>query len=254
MIRPTYFRLCLAAAAAILLASSLAATPARAIITEQDLKARIERATEGFKDLTVVGTAVYKNKKAISKIDPAYAGLYEFKSAKLAVKPPDKMRMDAKLGMVRVEYIVNNGTKILRVPKIGVNQVKDYSNDPAKLQDALDIGLITPGLWRNRRVEVIDDPQAKEKGEIKVRLHWPKGSMIYLAWIDAKDLWLKCFEKRDAQNKLRVRIVYSDPKKIGGVIWMPLTAEMYAGDGTKVGVSEFTNIEVNTGLPDSLFK
>ncbi len=103
-------------------------------------------------------------------------------------------------------------------------------------------------------MEVIDDPQAKENGEIKVRLHWPKGDMIYLAWIDAKDLWLKCFEKRDAQNRLRVRIVYSDPKKIGGVIWMPLKAEMYAGDGTKVGVSKFTNIEVNTGIPDSLFK
>ncbi len=254
MIRPAYFRLCLAAAAAILLASSLAATPARAIITEQDLKARIERATEGFKDLTVVGTAVYKNKKAIHKVDPAYAGFYEFDSAKLAVKPPDKIRMDAKLGMVRIEYIINNGTKILRAPKLGVNQVRDYSNDPAKLQNALDIGLITPGLWRHRRVEVIDDPQAQANGEIKLRLHWPKGDMIYLAWIDAEDLWLRRFEKRDARNKVCVRIVYSEPKRIGGVIWMPLKAEMYAGDGTKVGVSEFTDIKVNTGIPDSLFK
>ena len=232
----------------------LLSVAASAAITEQQLKARITESTKDFEDLTMVGTAVYKDKKALSKVEPAYARLYDFKTANVLFKPPDKLRMESKLGMVRVEYIINGSKKILRAPKLKVNKIDDFTGDPAKLQDALDLGLITPGLWRNRRIEVLDDPEADGNGEIKLRLYWSKGDMIYLAWIDADNLWLKRFEKRDPQNNLQVRMIYSNPQKVGGVIWIPAKAEMFTGDGEKAGATQFTDMKVNTGLSDSLFK
>jgi hypothetical protein len=113
---------------------------------------------------------------------------------------------------------------------------------------------VTPALWRNRRIEVIDDPEAAKNGEIKLRLHWPKGDMILLAWLDEKELWLKRFEKRTASGELQLKAVYLNPRKPGGVIWMPTTVELYASDGEKAGATEYTDIKVNSGLSDSLFE
>jgi outer membrane lipoprotein-sorting protein len=224
-----------------------------ASVTELDLRARIEAATKGFNDLTATVTVCEKNKAALTKVDDSYARLYDFQSALLQLKIPDKIRIDSKLGMVKFEYIIARGKKIFRAPKVKVNKVDDFSNDPAKLQSPLDLGILTPQLWFGRRVEVVDDPEAQTNGEIKIKLTWFKGDMVNLAWIDATNLWLKRFEKRDSRNNLLARVVYSNPQNAGGVIWLPTKVELYAPDGAKAGSTELTDIKVNTGLPDSLF-
>lgn len=223
-------------------------------MTESELKAQVVEATKDFKDVSMLGTVVYKNKAALTKVDTAYAQLYEFKTANVKLKMPDKLRIDGKLGMVKIEYIINQGIKIVRSPTLKINKKKDYSSDPAKLQNALDIGLLTPSLWNGRVVEVIEDSEANTNGEIKLRLKWMKGDMVYIAWIDAKDLWLKRFEKQDNAGIMQVRMVYSNPQKIGGVIWMPMHVEMFAADGEKAGATEFSDVKVNADLADSLFE
>ena len=224
------------------------------LITEAELKARVEQAAKGLVDLTMVGTVTYKDRKVMEKVDPAYVRLYEFRSASVLYKSPNKLRMEGKLGMVRFEYIVNGGRKILRIPSLRINKKENYADDPAKLQGALDIGLVTPSLWRDRRVSVLEDAEAKAANEIKLRLLWAKGDMIYYAWLDEQNLWLKRFEKRDAEGKLMVRIEYSSPQKIGGIIWMPTKTEVFGPDGEKAGASETGSIKVNVGLTDSLFE
>ncbi len=223
-------------------------------MTDQEFKARVTEATKGFCDVVLTAAVSYKNKKALAKIDPAYAQLYDFTSAQLSYKYPDKLRMDSKLGMVRFEYIVTGGTKILRAPSVRISKKEDYSDDPAKTQDALDIGLITPSLWKVRRIEILDDAEAAAAGEIKLRLHWPKGNMILFAWVDARDFYLKRFEKRDAESRLQVRVVYSEPRRFGEVIWIPTKVDIYGPDGERAGASEVSDVKVNTSLPDSLFE
>ncbi|MHB9035278.1 MAG: hypothetical protein ACYC64_01335 [Armatimonadota bacterium] len=223
-------------------------------ITESELKARVEAATKNLVDLSLLGTVVQSNKEALSKVDQNYARLYEFKSARVMLKLPDKVRMEGKLGMVKFEYIVNGGMKIFRASPVKISKKEDYSNDPAKLQSPLDVGLVTPVLWVKRSVEVLDDAEAKVNGEIKLRLRWLKGDMEYLAWIDEQNLWLKKLEKRDGQGNLKVRMVYSNPKNIGGIVWLPTRAEMYAPDGDRAGATEISDIKYNSSLPDSLFQ
>jgi len=225
-----------------------------AVETEKELKARIEAATKDLKDLSILGTVVESDKKVLAKVDPNYARLYEFKSARIMLKIPGKLRMEGKLGMVRFEYIVNGGMKIFRASPVKINKKEDYSKDPAKLQSALDIGLLTTSLWDNRKVEVVDDPECEDKGEIKLKLKWPKGDMTYYLWIDAKNLWMKRFEKRDAENNIKVATVYSNPKNIFGNLWMPTRAELYTENGDKAGASEVSDIKYNIGLPNSLFE
>lgn len=223
-------------------------------ITEQDLMKRIEDGTKNLKDMSMVANIVYKDKKAMEKMDPDYVRLYEFNSANLSYKTPDKMRMDGKLGMVRFEYIINGGLKIFRAPALKISKKKDYSNDPAKLQRPLDFGLVTASLWKDRRIEFQDDPEAEANGEIKLRLYWEKGDMIIFAWLDSENLWLKRFEKRDGKNNLLIRNEYSKPVNAGEVVWIPTKVDVYAPDGTRVGSTEINEIRTNTGLADTLFQ
>lgn len=143
-------------------------------ITGQELKARVEAATKDFKDIDMLGTVVESDMGAIEKVEPSYARLYELKSAKISLKTPDKLRIEGKLGMVKFEYIINDGVKITRAPMVRFKKREDYKNDPAKLQEPLDIGLITPTIWRKRSVEIVDDAEATRNSEILLRLRWIK--------------------------------------------------------------------------------
>lgn len=194
-------------------------------LTEADLKARITEASKDFKDITMVGKALDLNRKALEKVEAKYAELYEIRTTNVALKMPDKLRMEGRLGAVKFEYVINGGKKVIRVPSIKMTKREDYTNDPAKLQDALDIGLVTPSLWQYRQMEIVEDPEAAAAGEIKLALRWPKGGMINYVWIDAENLWLRKLEKRDEGNNLKLRVVYSEPRKVGGVIWMPTKAK-----------------------------
>ena len=223
-------------------------------LTSTELKTRVEAATKNLKDISMLGTVVDSNKKAITKVDENYARLYEFKSARIMLKLPNKVRMEGKLGMVKFEYIVNGGTKIFRASPVRINKKENYSDDPAKLQSALDVGIVTPTLWDRRCVEVVEDAEAKKNGEIKLELRWQKGDMVYYAWLDECNLWLKKLEKRDGEGNLRLRLVYSNPKNVDGVVWVPTRAEMFAPDGDRAGTTEMSDIKYNSGLSDSLFE
>ncbi|MCX6344495.1 MAG: hypothetical protein NT018_05400 [Armatimonadetes bacterium] len=225
-----------------------------ATLTEKDLKDKIEAATKDLKDLSMTVKVVDVDRRALEKTDSNYARLMDLKSAKIALKVPDKMRIEGKLGMVKFEYIVNGGIKISRAPAVRFKQKNDYTNDPAKLQGPFDIGLVTSTLWRSRKVELVDDAEAAANGEIKLKLRWLKGDMYYFVWLDAKDLWMKRMEKRDGKDNIRVKMVYSSPKNIGGSIWIPTIAEMYSAENRRVGKTEMTDIEYNIDLKDSLFQ
>lgn len=235
----------------ILVSSAIHATP---LLTLEQFRAKVTEATKNFKDLSMTGTVTYKNKEALTKIEANYAQLYEFKTAYISLKHPDKVRIEGKLGMVKFEYIVNGTNKLFRAPMVKISKKDNYADEPAKLQSALDVGIVTPTLWQYRTIEIIDDEHAQQNGEIKLRMRWAKGDMVYYAWIDAKDLYLKKFEKCKADGTVELRTVYSDAKKVSDAIWIPHKVEVYASDGTKAGTSEFSDVKVNSGLADSLFE
>lgn len=222
--------------------------------TEAQLRTAIEAASKNLIDLSATLTVKEKNKEAIVKVDEGYARMYEFQTANIQIKIPDKIRIESKLGMVKMEYIIAGGKKIFRAPKIKMNRSDDYSHAPAKLQRPLDFGIVTPLMWDSRKVEVVDDADALANNEIKVKLTWLVGDRINYAWIDADHFWLKRFEKRDGEDNLISRVEFSKPQKIDDVIWMPTVIELFAPDGDKAGETEYTDIKVNSGLPDSIFK
>lgn len=245
---------CRVGIALILFAFVLCTIGPASALTVPELQSRITKASGKLVDSSFVVTAVEKNLEAIEKVDAKYVSLYEFKTAKIFLKEPDKLRTEGKLGMVKFEYIINNGRKIVRAPLLKIRRESDYSGNPGKLNDALDFGIITPALWAQRRIEIIEDSFAASKGETKIRLRWDNASMSIVLWLDSKEMYLKRMERRDGDDQTKVTLVYSNHRQMDGVVWIPTKVEMFASDGAKVGMSEISDIKVNVGLADSLFK
>ena len=97
----------------------------------------------------MTAAVTYKNKRALAKVEESFTRLYEFKTAKVTAKSPDKLKTEGRLGMLSFTYIVNNTTRIVRVPTIRVNKKDEYKNEPSKLQDLLDIGCTDTGCLAN---------------------------------------------------------------------------------------------------------
>jgi len=223
-------------------------------ITIEGLKAKVTEMTKDFKDVTMTAVVTYKNKRALAKVEESFTRLYEFKTAKVTAKSPDKLKTEGRLGMLSFTYIVNNTTRIVRVPTIRVNKTDEYKNEPSKLQDLLDIGLLTQGAWRVRQLVIMPDPDAVTKGEMLINAPYPNNTMQNLFWIDTTNFCLKRFEKRDANGKSTIKLEYSKPKYFGNAIWLPTVVEIFAPDGERAGAMELRDIQVNTGITDSLFE
>lgn len=219
-----------------------------------DFKARVETNTKDLKDISFKASVKDVNKELLKKIDNSYTKIMELKEARISLKFPDKIRIEGKIGLVKFEYICSDGYKIARAPKIGFKKRDNFSDDPSRLQGPFDVGIITPTLWQTRRVEVVDDAEAKSRGEIRLKLGWLKGDMVYYAWVDAQNLWLKRLEKHTAQGEVKEIINYSDPKNLGGQLWIPTRCEVVTPEGAKVGASVLSDIKLNSGLQDSIFE
>lgn len=218
------------------------------------LKNMVSERTKGFKDLTMTAVVTYKNKRALAKVEESFTRLYEFKTAKILVKAPDKIRTEGKLGMVSFTYIVNGTSRIVRVPSIRINKKDDYKEEPSKVQDLLDIGILTSEAWKIRQPSLCTDEESAAKGQIVINAAYPNNTMQNRFWIDSKNLSLTRFEKRDPEGRLTIRLEYSKPKLFNNLIWLPTVVEIFAPDGEKAGAMELKDIKVNSGLSDSLFE
>lgn len=240
--------------AAVLTSIAMAPSVPAAALTVDEIKSGIARAAAGFKDASFELAVVEKNMEVIENVDSNMARMYEFKNARIYLKEPDKLRTEGKLGMVKFEYIINDGRKIIRAPMLKIRKESNYKGNPGKLSDALDFGILTPSLWAVRRLEVVDDPAAAAAGQTKIRLRWGDAAMSVLLWVDNKELSLKRMEKRDGDDRLKIAVVYSNHRRPHGAPWIPTRADVFAPDGAKIGASEASDLKVNSGLADTLFK
>lgn len=223
-------------------------------VTLDGLKTTVTKLTKDFRDVTMTAVVTYRNKRALAKVEESFTRLYEFKTAKISAKSPDKMKTEGRLGMLSFTYIVNDTTRIVRIPSIRMNKKDENKDQPSKVQDLSDMGILTPSAWRIRELCLCPDPEAASKDQVLINAAYPKNTMQNMFWIDTKNYCLTRFEKRDASGKVTIRLEYSKPQYFGNAIWLPTVVEIFAPDGERAGAMELRDIKVNTGLTDSMFE
>src|SRR5665647_1490558 len=129
----------------VLMVMSIAFTASSA--QSADVRAKIREATHGFKDVTITAKVLYTNHDELKKIGKDFPKSYEFKTTTIWYKAPDQMRIEGKLGLVKMAMIMNDHYKAISVPSIHYSRKEDISDDPHKRQTDFDLGIVTESLW-----------------------------------------------------------------------------------------------------------
>jgi hypothetical protein len=226
----------------------LMAAPARA-----DIRDNIVRATQNLKDITVVCKVGYADLKELRKIGDDFSRSYEIKRTTVRFKSPDKLRIDGKLGLIKMAMIINGDQKGFHFPIRGW-QRENIKDEPHKRQSDLDIGVVSETLWKDYIVLDAD----KEKGAdgpvyriVFARENARKKK--HICWVDTETCKLLKLQRLESDGSVIATYVYSGHKCVDG-IWVPTRTDVYNGDGKLGGTTFYENIRVNTGIPDSQFK
>lgn len=239
--------------AALLICLSLASTP----ILADDLanfQGLVTKASDTFKDMTATLAVVQSNRRELEKMGKVFAETYQFKTAAVRFKSPDKLKMNGELGVMKAEFITAGNTRLVRIPSMRFKKKEDIAEQPEKKMTTLDIGVVSESVWSLYKVSLVRMEKNETGGPIYViRLQTPTSKKSQLIWVDGTDLKLLKRERLLDDGSLKVRTVYSDHKLINGVL-IPARAEVYNGDGKLAAVTETRDIKINTGIEDKEFE
>lgn len=245
MTRSTTFRL---TAILFLFAAFLSASSANA-----DIRSRIREGTSDFKDISLDAVVKYSNASELKKISKDLRTTYEFKRMTVHYKAPDKLRLDGKVGIIRISMLISGDEKGYHFPIKGW-QKQSIKGKPHERQSDLDIGLITDSIWRN--YVVFDERTEMISGNpvFRITFAWANHrENKQICWVDADTLGLLKLHRMDAEGRLIASYVYSKHKNVSGIS-VPTRVEVYNGEGKLAGVTEYENIRVNSGIPESQFR
>lgn len=217
-----------------------------------DIRSRISEATRGFKDVTLTCRVVYADHAALKKIGKDFSIQYEFKTATVSYKAPDKLKMQGKLGIVKAAVVINGDRKMTRFL---TTRRENIADQPHKRQGDLDIGIITDSLWRDYAVLSADNEKGQSGSVCRITfVRENSREKKHVCWVDAETLKLLKLEKYEGDGSMKSRYIYSKHSLVNGLIWVPGRVDVYNEDGKLAGTTVYENIRVNTGIPDSEFK
>ena len=219
-----------------------------------DIRGAIREATKGFKDITLTAKVIHGNQKELAKIGKDFARSYEVETTAIKYKAPDKMRVAGKLGMVGFAVVRNGFWKAYIVPALHINKKTDCTKEPHQLQGDLDVGIVTEQLWRDFVIQDAHVEKSSNGDLYKITfIRWNSKEKQLTCWVEAKGCKLLKLDKYESDGSMKCRYIFSKHKEVGGV-WVPLRVDVYNEDNKLAGTTEYSNIKVNSGIPDSEFK
>lgn len=208
-------------------------------------------ASRTLQDLEAKVQVVSADQAELGKINRDFGMAYRLKSLTMKYKEPNKLRMEGTIGCL----IVNGATRHFRVPALRLSKTDDLGESPGKRYTLMDVGLLTTaGLagvtGKYLRDEAVDGKSARVfdvtyKGDDTVR---------YVVWIDAATHVIVKREWYDGAGKRKATFLYQQPKQVAADLWVPTRIEIRNPEDAVAAVTAYSDVKVNQGLDDSLFK
>ncbi len=217
-----------------------------------DLRARIREATSTLKDVRANVVLKKSNRRELEKMGKVFAETYQFKQADISFAMPDKLRINGELGMVKVVFITAGNTRRIRFT--GYKKTEDITDEQQKRMTSIDVGVVTDAIWDLCKVTLVRTEKGDDGRPIYVlKLETPKSKKSQLLWLDGKDLRLLRRDRLLDAGELKVKIVFSGHKQVGG-LWIPTVTEVYNGEDKLAAVSGTSDIKINSGVADKEFE
>ncbi|MGI8924289.1 MAG: outer membrane lipoprotein-sorting protein [Fimbriimonadales bacterium] len=227
----------------ILIFAALVLTPGQAFADAVQPKLR---------DISFTVKLEWSSRAELSKINRDFAMGYEAHTAEVQYKDPLMLRGTAKISGQKAIYVIKGDTKTWYVPRFGAKVDQKVGAAPGKRQTLLDFGLVTTGM-KDRFIS--GKFVRKENGEnvFDLRYAYEKDTSRHRVWVDpvkrviTKRMWYS------QKGELMATFSYSLHAKFDGV-WVPKKMSVQNAEGRLAGVSLLSDIKVNQGLEDSVFK
>lgn len=209
-----------------------------------------------FKDATFVAKVVKADHPELRKIGRDFGDSYRFTSATAYIKEPLKLRMQGSVDDTEIYYIVNGFARVTRVPRARVNLKEDLRNSPGKIQTPLDFGLITPAIMDqlfDAKFVRTDRATGQYVFDLLYKVPRFDDTSRKRVWIDPEKRYTVKRETYGQNGRFLATFVYEEPKFLSGV-WMPTKVTVKNVENKVAGITQYTSVKINTGLPDSLFR
>lgn len=191
----------------------------------------------------------------LRKINRDFAASYRFTSMNVQMKEPFKLRLTTTVEDMDVTFVMNGARRVVRTDR-GLGTNENLANSPGKRQTAFDFGLLTPGLFddfftarfirmdRTTGNAVFDVTYVKPKFDDTSR---------HRIWVDTTRKIVTKREWYNQQDVLMAIFTYENHQQVNGV-WLPTRLTVRNAEGKFAGSTVYSNLRVNTGLSDDLFR
>lgn len=208
-----------------------------------------------FKDASFTARVVTGNQGELQKINRDFGQSYKFKFTHVKLKEPFKLRLESEVDDTSAIMILNGTTQLLRVPRIRFSQKTNLATEAGRRQTLLDFGILTSSLFDDLfAAKFLRVDRATNDLVFDITFQ-PKhdNTTRHRIWIDRDKKVVSKREWYNQHGRQLATFTYENPQQVGGV-WFPTRVTVRNMDNKVAGVTDYTNVKVNTGLDDSLFK
>ena len=202
-------------------------------------------------------TATQINTPELAKIGKDFANSYRVKTTNVTYRAPNQVKVDGRVGPVSVVYLINGTRKSWKYGPIKGS--KDVTNDPGQRQGLLDFGLLTADqldyyTWKFIRTERVKGaPLHVFELRFKNFREDPSRRLIWVDPVHKVVVRRQTFRQRQ-DNVMKHDLRFENLKPVGGGVWSATTIRVFNGEGKLGAVSRLSNIQVNKGIPASIFR
>lgn len=226
-------------------------------VNAQNVSSNIKDYVAGkLDDVTANMRVGFYDDQAGRKMGEGFEMMHKLKgSITMRYKEENKLRLDSRAP--KAIFIVNGTMQYASLPSFNINTKIALDNSPGKRKTLLDVGLLGEGYLVYTQAEFrgtrpVDGVQcALFKISYKDKTLDSSHRMV---WIDPKTKITVKREEYSQEGKLNGTFFYKNAKEIAPGVWFPTMIEVHNNEGKKAGVTLYSDVKVNQGLADSLFK
>jgi outer membrane lipoprotein-sorting protein len=211
---------------------------------------------EKLDDFAATVVVVKADQRELGKISKDIGLSYRIKEVKMQYKEPNKVRVEGSSEGSKLGYILN-GTKQIVILNGRKLSERDFGNSPGKRKSLMDVGLVSDFYLtytnaRFLREGTVDGvPCAVFEMTYKDK---DEDSSHHIIYIDPKTRVVRKRESYSQDGKLQAIYYFKDVQQVKPGVWMPTEIEAQNTDRKVAGVMAYKNIQVNAGIPDTVFR
>ena len=232
----------------------LGAAGARSLAVETDIRHYV---CSKLDDFSATMRVVKADQRALNKIGKDFGMVYRFNDVLMRYKEPNMVRVEGSVEGTKGVYIVNGTVQLVSIPKIGLKTKRDFGTSPGKRKSLIDVGLVSDYYLTYTNAKFVREgtvdgtPVGVFDMTYKDRDEDTSHHMVY---IDPKTKVVRRRDSYTQEGKLQAVYTFKDVTAVAPGIWFPTRVEVQTTDRVVAGISEYTNIKVNTGMSDTIFR